>query len=108
MKITFYPIRSDHRPVYEVWGDTLVIDGESFDLSGVAEGCYLPVEAIDSQFFADGVERKAGELHVSLFLTHGANAPIETRFPTQVVTETAGAVPQPPFDTEPVMMEVPE
>ncbi|OWV60001.1 hypothetical protein CDZ98_09135, partial [Mameliella alba] len=48
MQITLSPVRREGRPTFERLGDTLVIDGETFDFSGVPEGAQLPAEAVAS------------------------------------------------------------
>ncbi|OWV58337.1 hypothetical protein CDZ98_15060, partial [Mameliella alba] len=48
MQITLSPVRREGRPTLERLGDALVIDGETFDFSGVPEGAQLPAEAVAS------------------------------------------------------------
>ncbi|MCR9276320.1 hypothetical protein PVW46_14455 [Mameliella sp. AT18] len=98
MQITLSPVRREGRPTLERLGDALVIDGETFDFSGVPEGAQLPAEAVASDWLAGPVTRIAGELHLALALSHGANAPQETLFPDPVQVASDGAVPLPPYD----------
>lgn len=83
-------------------GDTLVINGETFDFSPLGEGEALPAEAIASDLFLDPVTRVDGEIVVTIVLPHGPLAPPETLFPAEiVVTETTGEIALPPFGAAP-------
>lgn len=81
MQITLSPVRRDGRPSIERNGDSLIIDGETFDFSGVPEGATLPAHAVDSDWICGPVERIGGSLHLTVALSHGANAPAATLFP---------------------------
>lgn len=98
MHITLAPVRLDTRPAITRSGDTLIIDGESFDFSGVPEGATLPAEAIASDWFPGPVERIDGVLHLTLRLSHGANAPEATRFPAPITLTASGPVELPIFN----------
>jgi len=100
MQITFSPSRRD-RPLHLTRsGDTLTINGETFDFSPLPEGATLPTNAIASDWFVGPVARTGGELHLTLVLPHGANAPQETLFPAPLTLTGDGPVPLPPYDTE--------
>jgi len=99
MKIRFTP-RRDTPLELSRSGDTLIIDGETFDFSPLADGATLPAEAIDSDWFTAPVERIDGVLHVTLTLPHGANAPDETRFPAPITLTGDGPVSLPPYEME--------
>jgi hypothetical protein len=88
----------DTRPTVTRSGDTLTIDGESFDFSGVPDGATLPAEAIASDWFPGPVERIVGVLHLTLRLSHGANAPESTRFPAPITLTQDGPVELPIYD----------
>ena len=81
-------------------GDTLTINGEAFDFSELPGGATLPLEAIQSDWFAGDVHRIDGVLHVTLTLPHGANAPEETRFPAPMTLTGDGPVDLPPYEIE--------
>lgn len=101
MNISFSPV-AHHAPIsVSVAGDTITIDGEAFDFGDLPEGASLPVAAIASYWFCDGtsVDRNNGEIHLTLKLPFGPNAPVETRFP-QPVTVGDGPVPLPAYEIE--------
>lgn len=92
MILNLSPARSDAVLRVERRGDTLLIDGESFDFSGVPEGAMLPGEAVASDWIPGPVERIAGRLHIGLICPHGADAPQEARFPVPVEVDGDGPV----------------
>ena len=98
MKITFSPVRRDAELRCHRAGDVLTLNGEAFDFGPLPEGAHLPAEAIESDWFAGPVERIGGELHLVLYLPHGAHAPEATRFPAPVSMTADGLVPLPPYD----------
>jgi hypothetical protein len=100
MHITFSPVRRNERPEITRKGDTITIDGVAFDFSPLPDGATLPQEAIGSDWFAGPVERSGGELRVTLVLSHGPNAPQETRFPAPITMTGDGPVPMPPYEVE--------
>ncbi|MBV6637031.1 MAG: hypothetical protein KI788_14140 [Mameliella sp.] len=97
MQITFSPVRRDGRPSIEVLGEALIIDGETFDFSAIPEGATLPAEAVASDWINGPVERIGGELHLTLLLSHGANAPTATLFPA-AMTPTDGPIALPAYE----------
>ncbi|MEQ9260226.1 MAG: hypothetical protein RIG84_14155 [Roseovarius sp.] len=99
MNITFHPSRKDVELAVSKAGDTLTINGESFDFSGIPSGATLPREAIACDWIAGPVERDdAGVLTVPLILPHGANAPKATRFPADLANVADGPVPLPAYE----------
>jgi hypothetical protein len=100
MHISFSPVRSDDRLNLSVEGDTLTINGEAFDFSGLPDGATLPQTAVSCDWLASDVERIDGDIHLTLILPHGARAPAETLFPDPV-SVPEGPVPLPPHDTPP-------
>ncbi|MBS3183767.1 hypothetical protein JIQ88_01560 [Pseudomonas sp. PCH44] len=98
MIINLSPVRMDDRLRVERAGDTLVLNGESFDLSPLLEGASLPASAISSPWFTGSVDRVGGELSLTLILPHGADAPQSTRFPEPIVTTNDGIVALPPYE----------
>lgn len=101
MKIILSPVRMDTELTVSKSGDTLTINGEAFDFSGVPNGATLPREAIACYWIAGPVERdNKGILTVPLILPHGANAPEETRFPKPLEDVADGPVSLPPYNIE--------
>jgi hypothetical protein len=100
MQITLSPARRDARLDLSRNGDTLTINGEAFDFSPLPEGATLPAEAIASDWFAGPVERVDGELHLTLVLPHGADAPQETLFPAPLTLTGDGPVTLPSYEKE--------
>ena len=108
MKITLSPTRRDETLTASKAGDTLKLNGETFDFGPLEEGETLPVDGIDSEWIAGDVTRTDGELHITLRLPHGANAPEETRFPEPVIDPPDGEVALPPYEIEDPEPEEPE
>lgn len=100
MKISFSPQLGAARAALAVDGNTLTIDGASYDFGPLAEGDVLPREAVDCPWLVSDVTRQGGQICLTLILPHGSNAPHAARFP-EPVTIDRGAVPLPPFDTPP-------
>jgi hypothetical protein len=100
MHITLSPTRRDGRPTFERQGDTLLINGEAFDFSGIPEGATLPAEAVASDWIAGPVSREGGVLHFTLLLSHGANAPEAARFPQPVTVTSDGPITLPAYEIE--------
>lgn len=94
MQITFSPIRRDETLTLGKQGDTLTVNGEAFDFSPLPDGADLPGEAINSEWLL-GAKREGGELHITVLLPHGGNAPEETRFPQPITVTADGPVPVP-------------
>ncbi|GAW37123.1 hypothetical protein RA2_04198 [Roseovarius sp. A-2] len=100
MQINLSPIRRDMSLQLTRSGDALTINGEVFDFSPLSEGATLPAEAIASDWFAGPVERVGGELHLTLALPHGTDAPRQTLFPTSLSLTGDGPVSLPPYERE--------
>ena len=98
MYIKLSPQRSDKRLTLEKQNQTLIINGESFDFSELPEGATLPRDAIVSDVITSDVERIDGEIHLTVLLPHGANAPEETRFPEPISATEDGIIALPPYD----------
>lgn len=95
MKITLIPQRRNDVLSLSKSGDTLIINDESYDFSGVPEGATLPREAVDCDWLASDVERVGAALHMTLILPHGARAPRETLFPEPIIVKSDGPVSLP-------------
>lgn len=98
MQIHFSPQRRPDRLTVETDGDTLVLNGERFDFTPLAEGNTLPKEAIDSPWFAGPVERIGGQIVLRLILPHGTTAPQATLFPEPMTVTKSGPVKVPAYE----------
>ncbi|MGU5533808.1 hypothetical protein [Aeromonas caviae] len=101
MKIKLSPVRMDDQLSASVDGDKITINGEVFDFAPLQEGAILPADAVQNDWIMGDVRRIYGEIHLTLRLPHGMNAPHETRFPAafyEAMTVTNGPVPLPPYD----------
>ena len=97
MHITLSPSRCDTPLTLSKAGDTLTINGEAFDLSGIPEGATLPRDAVACEWLASDIERIGGVLHLTLIFPHGANAPHEARFP-EPIDATDGPIALPAYE----------
>lgn len=95
MLINFSPIRSDRALEITKTGETLTINGESFDFSQLADGATLPREAINCQWICRDVERINGELIIPILFPHGPNASEAVRFPVPITVTEDGPVALP-------------
>lgn len=108
MQINWTPIRRHDALIISKIGDALTINGEQFDFGPLPDGATLPREAVACDWLASNVERIGGEISLTLYLPHGADAPEETRFPQPLAVDADGAVPvPPPGNTEPELEEEP-
>jgi len=101
MKITLSPVRMDAQLIASVSGDTIMLNGAVLDFTLLQDGETLPHGAIDSLWIPGDVQRIGGEIHITLRLPHGKNAPQETRFQAafyEPMTVLDGEVPLPPYD----------
>lgn len=73
MILHFHPQRSDAALKLEKNGDTLIVNGERFDFSGLEQGAILPPSAIASDLFVGPVGREGADLRVHLVLPLGDN-----------------------------------
>ena len=100
MKIIFAPIRHDQTLTLVKSGDSLIVNGEEYDFSGVSEGAVLPCSAVTCGWLASDVERKEGVLHMTLLLPHGAQPPFDTMYPNPVVVVKDGPIDLPAYNNE--------
>ncbi|MCL8306348.1 hypothetical protein [Pseudomonas putida] len=100
MKITLSPVRMDEMLSVERAGDVLYLNGEACDLTHLTEGATLPASAIASRWFTGQVDRENGELHLTLILPHGPNAPHSTRYPEPITVTENGPVALPIYNEE--------
>ena len=105
MKIKLSPMRMDERLDAYINGDILTVNGIALDFRQLQDDEQLPCSAIDSPWIMSDVHRIQGDIHITLRLPHGPNAPHETRFPaafTEPMTVISGPVPLPPYNAEEV------
>lgn len=95
MIISLIPQRRDDSLTLVKNGEILVINGRSYDLSVIPDGAILPRDAIDCDWLAADVERVGGDLRVSLFAPHGADATPAARNPRPIVNPPDGPVELP-------------
>ena len=95
MHITLSPQRSSATLALARDGDTLTINGATFDFSDLGDGDLLPREAVDCEALASDVERVDGALRLTLRLPHGPAAPQERRFPEPIIDPPDGRIALP-------------
>lgn len=81
-------------------GDVLYVNGDMCDLSQLSEGATIPANAIASKWFVGQVYRVDGELHLTLLLPHGLDAPHSTLFPGPITVSVDGPVELPLYNEE--------
>lgn len=97
MKIEFSPVAGLPPLSLSRAGDTLTINGEAFDFSGLPAGATLPRVAIASDWIAGDVTRDAGgALTVPLIAPLDPEAPPGAGFPAPVSLTDDGPVTLPP------------
>jgi hypothetical protein len=92
MLINLSPQRRDDILTISKTGDTLTINGVSYDFSQLPNGATLPREAIDCEWIVSDVNRINGEIELTILLPHGANASHEARFPEPIIKNDDGQV----------------
>lgn len=97
MHISFSPARSDDRLTLSRSGDSLTINGDTFNFGQLSDGELLPLGSIDSGWFAGPVRRVSGKLYITILLPHGPDAPEQTRFPAPVDVTDDGPISVPPY-----------
>ncbi|RHZ91157.1 hypothetical protein D1114_21030 [Cereibacter sphaeroides] len=105
MHITFTPQRRADQLTLARAGDTLTLNGETLDLSGIPDGATLPREAVGSDWLASDIERIDGGLHLTLILPHGPDAGAATLFPDPVNADADGPISVPAWGPEPATEE---
>lgn len=98
MILTFSPLRSPAPLKVNRAGDTLVLNGDTLDLSAIPEGATLPRAALNSPWIASDITRLDGVLRLTLRLPHGARAPQATLFPDPITLTTDGPVALPAYE----------
>jgi hypothetical protein len=98
MKINLSPQRRDDTLTVVKQGDVLTINATEYDFSVIPDGATLPKDATDCEWLASDIERIDGVLNLTLLLPHGANAPMETRFPQPIINPDDGELPLPIYN----------
>lgn len=100
MKINLSPQRRDNTLAAARSGDTLIVNGEIFDFSPMADGDTLPASAISSEWFCGEVEKSNGELELTLLLPLPVNFSLAQAFPLPLLDVQDGQVlfPAPSLD----------
>jgi hypothetical protein len=105
MQIRFSPTRSDETLALRRAGDTLAVNGTAFDFALLPEGARLPASATGCPWLTGEVTRQNGELHLTLILPHGPEAPEAVLFPAPIQPEdgpvTAPGLAEPPETAAP-------
>lgn len=78
IKLNFSPIRADEKTDVRIDGHFVIVNGTDFDLSEIPDGATVNHPIIQN------ATRNGDDYELTLTLTHGANAPHETRFPESV------------------------
>ncbi len=102
MKIKLTPVNYHEPLIASISGEILTLNDVAIDLSQLRDGDVLPAQAIDSPWFYGDIQRVDGEIHLTLVLPHGANAPHETRFPAAYntpMTVMDGVISLPPYES---------
>lgn len=100
MIISFSPQRRDDALTVSKNGETLTINGDLVDMTGIPDGATLPAEAISGEWIVGPIERIDDVLHVTLLLPHGPSPSQAVAFP-EPVTVTADGPVAVPHDPEP-------
>lgn len=92
MRISLSPQRRDDSLVVFREGESLSINSVRFDFADLPDGATLAAGSVSSPWVFGDVERSAGELRVTLLLPHAGDAPVEARFPADIIDPPDGAV----------------
>lgn len=92
MIINLSPQRRDDNLVAYKSGDKLNLNYEEFDFSKLGEGDTLPSNAIGTNWFFGNVERRSGELELTLLLPNPVNYSPGQAFPVPLVNVPDGQV----------------
>jgi hypothetical protein len=103
MKIHLFPQRRDDALFVVRSGSSLIVNGETFDFSPMADGDTLPAAALSSSWFFGQVDNIGGELAFSLILPLPVNYSQAQAFPSPLhnVPDGPVALPQPLPSDEP-------
>lgn len=97
MKIALSPVAGLPPLTLSRAGDTLVFNGDPVDFSAIPEGGLLPLDSAPVIWIASDVARVGGEIELTIYLPHGPDAPLATRFPAPLDVAGDGEIALPPF-----------
>lgn len=93
LKINLSPVRSDEaQSKVSYTAPILTVDGVDYDLSELPDGATAKHPILGT------VNRTGSDYEVTLKLTHGANAPYDTRFPAPIEVTVDGPVELPVYN----------
>jgi hypothetical protein len=95
MHITLNPQRRDDTMSVSKQGDTLTINGATFDFSVIPDGATLPASAVSCEYLTGAIERIAGVLRLSLLLPTGPHASPAANFPAPLINPADGLLELP-------------
>lgn len=97
LKLNLSPVRShETQPVVSWQAPVLTIGAMDYDLSLLEDGATAQHPILGT------VTRAGNDYECTIRLTHGANAPEETRFPSPIEVTEDGEIALPPYDNEPL------
>lgn len=79
-----------------VAGESITVNGDTLDLSGLVEGEPLDFYELGYPWLADNIRRIDGVIHISLLFPLRYGAPEEARFPAPISVTADGPVTLPP------------
>ena len=84
IKINLSPVRSDEQTTAELNGLVLTVNNVDYDLAEIPDGATVNHPVLQN------CTRNGNDFELTITLTHGANAPRETRFPesVEIVSDT--------------------
>lgn len=102
-KISFSPQYSTSRLTIEKQAETLIVNGDELDFSGLPDGGEYPPEAIDNPSVVGGVSRVGGVINITVILPYWMLGVFETPAPITVeidgpIALPGGCYPPPPED----------
>lgn len=97
MKINISPQRRDDTVNISKAGDMLTINGTEYDFSAIPDGATLPdaQKATGCDFLIGSIERKNGDLELTLLLPNAAGASEAARFPQPIINPPDGPMELP-------------
>ena len=101
MQITLSPQSWPDRLSVSKSGDVLTINEYTLDFEPLLEGATLPAGATGCPWIRGPVTRTGGEIHMTLRLPHGPNAPHDTRFPEPITVTEDGPIALPDYEVMP-------
>ena len=98
MQINLSPQARFDRLTVSKFGDVLTINGTDYDFGPLPDGGTLPRDAVECEWLVSDVERIGGEIHLTLLLPHGPDAPEATRSPAPITVTEDGPVALPAYE----------